>query len=174
MEAFMNKLRSLLLLVVLSAAGPFAGTAVAEENDPAALGRALQGAKATLQGGLQASEREGQPISGKFEIEDGKLQLSVYTMKDGSFMEVVLDPVTGAIAKSEKISEGDDLKAAKEQSAAMAKAKRSLRAVTETTIAGNEGSRAVSIVPELTGGRAVAQVTLQQGNNFKKIAAPLD
>src|SRR5262249_23088510 len=103
-EAIMRTLRSLLLIALLAAIGGMASAA--EENDQAALGRALQGAKASLQGGLQASEREGQPISGKFEIEDGKLQLSVYTMKNGGFMEVVLDPMTGAIAKSEKITEG--------------------------------------------------------------------
>jgi hypothetical protein len=170
----MRKIPSLLLIAILSPAGGFAGTALSEAPDPAALARALQGAKATLAAGLQASEREGQPISGKFEIEDGKLQLSVYTMKGGGFMEVVLDPVTGAIAKSEKITEGDDLKAAQEQSAAMAKAKRSLRAATETAIASNAGARAVSIVPELRAGRPVGQLTLQQGGNFKKIAAPLD
>ena len=32
-----------------------------------------------------ASEREGQPISGKFEVDNGKLQLSVYTAKEGTF-----------------------------------------------------------------------------------------
>jgi hypothetical protein len=173
-EVAMRKIPSLLWIAILSAAGTFAGTAAGEENDPATLIRALQGAKATLQGGLQASEGEGQPISGKFEIEDGKLQLSVYTMKNGSFMEVVLDPVTGVIAKSEKITEGDDFKAAKEQSAAMAKAKRSLRAATETAIASNAGARAVSIVPELKGARPVGQITLEQGGNIKKIEAPLD
>jgi len=37
----------------------------AEERDPAALARAMQGASATLEAGLQASEREGKPISGQ-------------------------------------------------------------------------------------------------------------
>jgi hypothetical protein len=170
----MRTIQSLLLIALLTTGGGLVGIAAAEEHDQAALGRALQGAKATLEGGLQASEREGQPISGKFEIEDGKLQLSVYTMKNGGFMEVVLDPATGAIAKSEKITEGDDLKAAKEQSAAMAKAKQSLRAATEMALASNAGARAVSIVPELKGGRPVGQITLQQGSSFKEIAAPLD
>ena len=162
------------MIALVAGTGGLFGNAGAEESDQAALGRALQGAKATLQGGLQASEREGQPISGKFEFEDGKLQLSVYTMKNRGFMEVVLDPNTGAIAKAEKITEGDDLKAAREQNAAMAKAKRSLGSATETAIASNAGARAVSIVPELKGGRPVGQITLQQGSNFKTIEAPLD
>ena len=47
----------------------------AEADDPKALAAALKDATATLQGGLKASEREGTPISAKFEIEDGKLYL---------------------------------------------------------------------------------------------------
>ena len=101
--------RSLFIIVTAFAVPGWASAVRAESNDDAALARALQGAKATVEAGLQSSEREGQPISGKFEIEDGKLQLSVYTSKNGSYSEVVLDPVTGAIAKTEKITEGEDL-----------------------------------------------------------------
>src|SRR6516225_6039591 len=57
------------------------------EQDDAALIKAMSGAKVTLQQGLTASERGGRPISGKFEIEDGKLQLSIYTEKAGKFFE---------------------------------------------------------------------------------------
>jgi Flp pilus assembly secretin CpaC len=105
----------------------FLGAAIvpawAEGGDPAALAAAMKNATATLQGGLRASEAQGTPISAKFEIEDGKLQLSIYTMKGNDFMEVVADPNTGAIAKAEKITDAGDLKEAAEQKAAMAKAK---------------------------------------------------
>jgi hypothetical protein len=67
------------------------------------LAAAMKTAAATLQGELKASEPQGTPISAKFEIEDGKLQLSVYTMKGNDFMEVVADPNTGAIAKAERL-----------------------------------------------------------------------
>ena len=61
----------------------------AEDNDnPAALAKALSEASVSLDQGLKASEREGKPISGKYEIENGGLQLSVYTMKGDGFMEV--------------------------------------------------------------------------------------
>ena len=53
-------------------------SARAEESNSAALALAMKDATATLQGGIKASESEGTPISAKFEIEDGKLQLSVY------------------------------------------------------------------------------------------------
>ena len=134
----------------------------------------MKNATATLQGGLRASEAQGTPISAKFEIEDGKLQLSVYTMKGNDFMEVVADPNTGAVAKAEKITEADDLKEATEQKAAMAKAKVPLLTSAETAVKANAGSRAVSIVPELKGGQALAEVTLVQGTAFKKVTEKLD
>jgi hypothetical protein len=56
----------------------------------------------------------------------------------------------------------------------MAKAKRSLRAATETVLTSNAGARAVSIMPELKGAHPVAGITLQQGGTFKKIEAALD
>jgi len=146
----------------------------AEEHNPAALAGAMQQAKATLEAGLKASESTGKPISAKFEIEDGKLQLSVYTAKDKTFAEVVLDPATAAIAKTEKITEGDDLKEANEQAGAMATAKVSLLAATETAVKANAGFRAVSVMPGIKDGRSIATVTLLQGTNFKTVATPLD
>jgi hypothetical protein len=138
------------------------------------LAKALNDTKVTLQGGLRASEAQGTPISAKFEIEDGKLQLSVYTIKGNDFMEVVADPQTGAIAKAEKITDTGDLKEAAEQKAAMAKAKVPLLTATETAVKANAGSRAVSIVPELKSGQATAEVTLLQGTTFKKVTEKLD
>ena len=84
--------------------------------DDAALIKALGSAKVSLQQGLTASEREGQPISAKFELEDGKLQLSVYTAKDGKYSEVIVDYTTGKVLKSEPITEGEDLAHAKSES----------------------------------------------------------
>jgi hypothetical protein len=55
----------------------------AEGSDPAALAAALKDAAATLQGGLRASEREGTPISAKFEI-DAVLQLRIDTNRPGT------------------------------------------------------------------------------------------
>ena len=149
-------------------------TARAEEGNPAALAAAMKNATATLQGGLKASEAQGTPISAKFEIEDGKLQLSVYTMQGDSFTEVVADANTGAIKEAETIKEADDLKEATAQKEAMAKAKVPLLTAAETAVSANAGSRAVSIVPELKNGQAMAEVTLLQGTTFKKVTEKLD
>jgi hypothetical protein len=163
-----------LLVAAIGFFGAAGVSAWAEGGDEAALAAAMKNATATLQGGLKASEPQGTPISAKFEIEDGKLQLSVYTMKGNDFMEVVADPNTGAIAKAEKITDAGDLKEATEQKAAMAKAKVALLSATETAVNANAGSRAVSIVPELKNGQAKAEVTLLQGTTFKKVTEKLD
>jgi hypothetical protein len=169
--------RAVLLMSFIAAIGLWSAGVVpvrAEGGDTAALAAAMKNATATLQGGLKASEAQGTPISAKFEIEDGKLQLSVYTMKGNDFMEVVADPNTGAIAKAEKITDSGDLKEAAEQKAAMAKAKVPLLTATETAVKANAGSRAVSIVPELKNGQATAEVTLLQGTALKKVTEKLD
>jgi len=162
------------LVAVIGLWSAVGATARAEEGNPAALAAAMKSASATLQGGLRASEAQGTPISAKFEIEDGKLQLSVYTMKGSDFMEVVADPKTGAVAKAEKITDADDLKEAAAQKAAMAQAKVPLLTAAEKAVNENSGSRAVSIVPELKNGQATAEVTLLAGSTFKKVTEKLD
>ena len=161
-----------LILAAIGLCGAEVAPARAEGGDPAALAAALEDTTATLQGGLKASENEGTPISAKFEIEDGKLQLSVYTMTRDGFIEVVADPATGA-AKAEKITDAEDLKAATSQKAAMAKATVPLLA-TESAVKGNAGFRAVSIMPGLRDEHATAEVTLLQGSTFKKVTERLD
>ena len=166
------------LLVPLSAAISFwsaiGAIAWVRESDTAALAAALKTAKATLQGALSASKAQGTPISAKFEIEDGKLQLVIYTMKGNDFMEVVADPRTGAIAKAQEITDAIDLNEATEQKAAVAKAKVPLLAAAEAAVNANSGSRAISIVPELKNGQASAEVTLLTGNTFKRVTEKLD
>lgn len=165
------------LMLVLAAVGLFSAPVVlvrAEDTDPAALAKALKDTTVTLQDGLKASEREGKPISGKFEIEHDSLQLSVYTLKGNDFIEVVANPKTGTVAKAEKITDADDLKAAAVQKAAMDKATVSLLAAADAAAKANAGLRAVSIYPELRNGHPVAEVTLLQGTALKKVTEKLD
>ena len=170
------RLSAVQLVLLIAAIGVWSVEAAPAwaEGDPAALAAALKDTTATLQGGLKAGEREGTPISAKFEIDDGKLQLSVYKMKGDGFTEVVADPKTGAITEAETIKDADDLKAAAAQKAAMAKAKVPLLTAAETAVKANAGSRAVSIYPQLQNGGAVAEVTLLQGTAFKKVTEKLD
>lgn len=124
--------------------------------------------------GPNASEREGKPVSAKFEADDGKLQLSVYTMKADGFAEVVIDPTTGAIARAEKITDAEDLEAAKAQKAAMEKTTTSLLAATQKVVKANAGYQALGISPELRERHPAADITLLQGATVKKRTEKLD
>jgi len=148
-------------------------TAQEEEGGRGALAKAVMGAPVSLERGLAASASHGQPISAKFETEEGKLQLSVYTVKGGKFFEVIVDHNTGKVIKAEPIAAGEDYTAAQNQSAAMAKAKGSLRAAVEKVVRDNAGYHAVSITPSLKDGRAVADVTLAKGEEVKTVSMPL-
>ena len=167
-------------LLILTVAFVWSSVAVAvravesSEKENGELAEALESVKVSLADGLRAAEADGTPISGKFEIEDGKLQLSIYTMKDGKFFEVVVDHKTGKVAKTEPITGGDDLAAAKLQAEAMAKAKSSLHDVASKAVADIRGSQAVSITPIMKDGLPVAAVSLVKNDNFKTISVPLD
>src|ERR1700756_187552 len=120
--------RSVLLAaaIAFSSSGFTFARAEDSEKTLAALAAALKDGKVSLGNGLKASERGGKPVSAKFELDEGKLQLSIYTMKADGFAEVVTDPKTGAIAKAEKITDAEDLEAATAQKVAMDKATTSL------------------------------------------------
>ena len=136
--------------------------------------KALPQAKVSLSQALQASEHEGKPISAKFEMEGGKLQLSIYTMKDGKFSEVIVDHVTGKVAKVEAITSGGDLTAAKAQGDAMSKATKSLRAAADEALKANPGYLAVSVVPSVGEGHPVAEVSIAKGAELKTVEVKLE
>src|SRR5213080_2680134 len=150
------------------------GAQKSDDKEHAELAKALKDAKVSLEKGLSASESQGKPISGKFEVEDGKLQLSVYTMKGDKFSEVIVDHKTGKVAKTEPITSGDDLAAAKAQREAMAKAKRSLDAAASAAAKENKGFRVVSVMPALKDGHPVADVTLVKGEEWKTVSETLE
>jgi len=167
--------------VIAALAASFAGhqsaLAVGPDQEEAELANALSGVKVSLQQAFTASEREGQPISGKFEMDEGKLQLSVYTAKEGKFFEVIVDHMTGTITKVEPITEGEDLAHAKAQKAAMDKAKIKLADAATKAKGQAKGEAAevvvVSAVPELKGDSPVAAVVLLQGKKFSTVSQPL-
>ena len=145
-----------------------------DEKQRAELAQSLKGAKVSLEQGIVASAPKGRPISGKFEVEDGKLQLSVYTAKGGGFSEVVVDPKSGRVAKVEAIEGGEDLTAAKAQADAMAKAKIPLAGAVDGAVKKSPGFRPVSVTPALKDGHPVADVTLIKGDELKTVSERLD
>jgi len=164
------------VIVALAAtfAGPRLALAIGLDEQQAELANAMSSAKVSLKQGFMASEREGQPISGKFEVENGKLQLSVYTAKEGKFSEVIVDHMTGNVAKVEPINEGEDLTHAKAQKAALDRAKVKLADAAEKAKAQVGDALVVSAVPELKDDRPVASVVLLAGKRFSTVSAPLD
>jgi hypothetical protein len=173
----MNRILSKILVIGFASAATVAAAGLparAEDDNPAALAKAVTEASVSLDQGLKASEREGKPISGKFEIADGALQLSVYTMKGDQFAEVIVDHKSGSVKKSEPITEGDDLKDAKGQGEAMGKAKRSLSEAVASAVKANNGFKATSAMPTLDSGRPVAAITLMKGEESKKVTEKLD
>ncbi len=175
----MNMTRKGWFVSVLAAAAMCWGSTLAAQDNDApdgnqtTLAKALMGARVSLERGLAASASHGQAISAEFEMEEGKLQLSVYTLKDGKYFEVIVDHNSGTVVKAEPITEDEDYTAARSQSAAMAKAKVSLRAAVEKTLRDNAGYRAVSITPSLKDGRVVADVALAKGEQTKTVSVPL-
>ena len=161
------------IAVAVAVAWLLSGNLASAQKDEAKeheeLAKALGAAKISLQTGLTASARAGTPISAKYEVEDGKLQLSVYTMKGPGFSEVIVDHATGKVAKTEAITGGGDLAEAKQQAAAMAKTKRSLRDVVSKAEKANAGFKAVSVEAEIEGGVAQADINLLKGTEAKRV-----
>jgi uncharacterized membrane protein YkoI len=166
-------LAAVLTLGVIGATG---GVAWSEEDEAsgAAVAKYLPAAKVTLQQALTAAESQGRPISGKFEVDEGHFQLSVYTVQDGKFSEVLVDHNTGKVAKTEAITGGDDLADAKKQGEACAKSKKTLKSAVDQAEQASPGYRAVSVTPKLSGGHAVAAVTLLKGTKAKSVSEPLE
>ena len=168
--------------VIVALAASFAGhrsaLAIGPDQEQAELANALSGVKVSLQQGFMASEGEGQPISGKFEVAEGKLQLSVYTAKEGRFYEVIVDHMTGTIAKVEPITEGEDLTHAKSQKAAMDRAGVKLADAATKAKGQAKGEAAdvlvVSAVPELKDDHPVVAVVLLERKKFSTASEPLD
>lgn len=159
----------------LAVVGTFAISQVAvSQQSNQELATALRSKHVALATGLRAAAAKGKPISAKYEYEGGRLQLSVYTEKGGAFSEVIVNHKTGKVAKSEKITEGDDLKDAQAQSAAVAKAKSSVLAALERALSANKGYSAVSAVASIKDGKPVAEITIIKGTEFKTVTESLD
>jgi hypothetical protein len=142
--------------------------AAMSDKEKAELAPVVAGAKVTLEQGLQTSKKNGKPVSAKFEVENGKPQLSVYTIKDGSkYFEVIVDQTSGEIAKADPITGGDDLTEAKKQNDGMFRATRELREAVKEAKRDNPGYSAVSVWSEMKDNHSVATVMLVKENDWK-------
>jgi hypothetical protein len=167
---------SLVIGIIAAGISIISGRSASAEDDidAGALAKALSEASIPLDQGLKASEREGLPISGEYDLEDGALQLSIYVVKGDKFTEVIVDHKTGSIKKAEPITDADDLGDAKQQAEAMEKAKLSLEKAVGDAVTANSGYRAVSAMPMLSSGQPEAKITLLKGEEIKVVIEKLN
>ena len=164
----MPKITAALLCVLTVALWTIPAVAAMSDKEKAELAPVVSGAKVTLEQGLAASKKNGKPVSAKFEMENGKPQLSVYTIKDGSkYFEVIVDQTSGEITKAEPITGGDDLTEAKKLNDGMFRATRELREAVKEAKRDNPGYSAVSVWSEMKDTHSVATVTLVKENDWK-------
>lgn len=135
---------------------------------------ARKDSKITLEDGINASQKEGNPISAKFEMEDKLLRFSAYTMKGDDFTEVVVDPGTGEIKSAEKITDPEDLANAKAQKNAMEKSSIPLLSAAQRAAKENTGARLISITPELKEGKPSVSVVLVGTAGMQTISEKLN
>ena len=167
-------IRKFATLVTSTIGGVILLTSTAMAEDKAVDWKMVEAAKISLAKGLAGAQSKGKPISGKFEMEDGKLQLSTYTASKGKYWEVIVNHMNGKIAKSEEIKDGEDYTHATDQIKAMAKAKKSLSAAVAKAVAGNVGYKAVSATPSLEKDQPVATIVLQNATGIKTVSEKLD
>jgi len=144
-------------------------------NQADALANILKTKMTVLPQALSVSEAEGQPLSAKFEMEGGHLQLVVYATKDGKFVKIIVEPATGMIARVEALPE-DKIGDAKAQSTVLTKAKIGLKDVVHVAMQ-DRGMRAVSVMPDMKDGHPVAAVSVLMGghgNELKTVSEPMD
>jgi len=164
----MREIPVALLCVLTVALWTIPAVAAMSDKEKAELAPVVSGTKVTLEQGLAASKKNGKPVSAKFEMENGKPQLSVYTIKDGSkYFEVIVDQTSGEITKAEPITGGDDLTEAKKQNDGMFRATRELREAVKEAKRDNPGYSAVSVWSEMKDNHSVATVTLVKENDWK-------
>jgi len=164
----MPNTRTALLSMLVATLWVLPAVAAMSDKEKADLAPIVSGAKVTLEQAMATSKKNGKPVSAKFEIENGKPQLSVYTIKEGSkYFEVIVDQTSGEIAKADPITGGDDLTEAKKQNDGMFRATRELREAVKEAKHDNPGYNAVSVSSEMKDNHSVATVLLVKDNDWK-------
>ena len=146
----------------LTAAGALLMASVASAQATKAqseVAAAMRGAThVALADAIEKATATGNPISARYEFEDGKLKLSVFVEK---------------VAQIDKITSGDDLKEAKAESKVSAKAKKSLSSAVAKALAANPGYVAVDVTPIFQAKLPVADITLMKDGKFKGVSEPI-
>ena len=145
----------------------------AQDDDFAAVAKALPEATLSIGQALKLSEPTGKPISAGYEIQRDTLLLSIVTMKDDQFSEVVINAKSGSLEQVEPLADPDEIDHTRDQRAALVKSKIPLDEAVNARESKNNGYRAVSVMPMLDGEEPVATIILLKGQDVKRIAEKL-
>jgi hypothetical protein len=181
--------KSIRPIVILAAffASPFASmlesaTARAEDTqDMQPLVQALSKSKLTLLDGIRQAEKDhGAAISAKFEMEDGKLSLSVYTAEKGLLVgaeENVLEELSGSPEnrwepKVEVFKDVPHVARSAEQLAIVALGRTSLTDLV-ARVQKAQGGTVFSVKPMIKNHKPVAEVLVANKGKVTKLVRPL-
>jgi len=150
------------------------GPSRSADSDNAALLKAMSGAKLTLEQGIaQVAKVSEVPTEAKYEMEDGKLMLSVYTSakpletpaEDNSFVEYKGD-VTGPTwsPKKEVFEDFKHIARSAQYHTLLSLTKITIPAIIQK--ASSQGT-VVSVKEKIRNGKPVFEVVLAQGGNAK-------
>lgn len=181
-----NSLYSFAVAVLLVAGVLGSSAAGAEESqeskDLEAVARALGKTKLTLLDGIrQATQGTAVPISAKFEMEDGKLSLSVYTAGKGLAVpaeENVLQELSGSpegdkwTPQVEVFKDVPHVARSAEQLAVLALARTSLEKMVVQAQKRGDGT-VFSITPAVKNHRPVAVLLISKKGRVKTLTEPL-
>ena len=179
------KRRSVLSLTVVLLMTMFGVMPVAsadDSKDAKALLEALGKSKHTLIDGVRQTAKGGAvPISAKFELEDGKLSLSVYTAEKGLSVPAeknVLQELSGSpegdkwTPNVEVFKDVPHVARSSEQLTLMALGKASLTNII-ARVQKTQSGTVFSVTPVIRNHRAVAEVLVADDGKVKKVLQPL-
>jgi hypothetical protein len=153
----------------------------ADPKETQALLKALSKSKLTLLEGVQqAAKGNAAPISAKFELEDGKLSLSVYTAEKGLAVEPeknVLQELAGSPEGEwkpnvEVFKDVPHVARSSEQLTLMALGKASLADVIER-VGKSQSGTVFSVTPVIRNHKPVAEVLVAEKGKVRKVYQPL-
>jgi hypothetical protein len=169
-------------LVVAGWLGSQPAYAEGDSKELQAVAQALSKSKISLLDGIrQSSQGSAAAISAKFELEDGKLSLSVYTAEKGLAVPAeqnVLQELSGSpeqdkwVPKTEVFKDVPHVARSAEQLAVMSLGRKSLAAIIADVQKTQPGT-VFSITPAIKNHRPVAVVLLAQKGKVTTVMQPL-
>ena len=179
----MTASRAVLALGIIGALVAFSQVVVAEESgDMSALVQALGKSRQTLLGGMrQAAQGKAAVISAKFEMEDGKLSLSVYTAEKGLAVPAednVLQELSGSpeqdkwTPQTEVFKDVPHVARSSEQLTLMSLARKSLPRLVAEVQKTHPGT-VFSVTPAIKNHKPVAVILISEKGKVRTLTQPL-